>query len=169
MRVFHEFEPFYNSDSKILILGSIPSIKSREQGFYYGHPQNRFWLVLAQIFKEKVPITIKEKKEFLKKHNIALWDVLDSCEIENSSDSSIKDPTVNDIRIILNNSKIERIYTAGKTAYNLYNKYLLNKVGKETIYLPSTSPANCKMKLEDLVKEYQKINYEKEVKLWKKL
>lgn len=164
MRVFHEFEPFYNSDSKILILGSIPSIKSREQGFYYGHPQNRFWLVLAEVFKDSVPVSIHDKKKFLIKHKIALWDVLDSCEIENSSDSSIKKPIVNDIKIVLNSSMIERIYTTGKTAYNLYNKYLLNKIEKETIYLPSTSPANCKMKLEDLVKEYQKINYKKDVK-----
>lgn len=157
MRVTHEFGPFYDDNSKILILGSIPSPKSRELGFYYMHPQNRFWRVLASIFNEELPVTIIDKKEFLKRHNIALWDVLESCEIDGASDSSIKETIPNDIELILKNSKIEKIYTTGKTAYKLYNKYILNKTGMEAIYLSSTSPANAKMGFDELVLEYKKI------------
>lgn len=155
MKVFHEFEAFYNKESKILILGSIPSPKSREEGFYYAHPQNKFWKVLSQVFSEKEPKTIDEKKKILTRHKIALWDVLASCEIDGASDSSIKNPIPNDINKIIRNSNIEKIFTTGKTAYNLYNKYLFSSTKKEAIYLPSTSPANCKMKLEDLVEEYK--------------
>lgn len=157
MKVTHEFEPFYDENSKILILGSIPSPKSRELGFYYMHPQNRFWSVLSHIFNEQVPNTIDNKKKFLKKHNIALWDVLASCEIDGASDSSIKNPIPNDIRKILEVSKIGKIYTTGMTAYKFYNKYILDKVGVEAIYLPSTSSANAKMNFDDLVDEYKKI------------
>ncbi len=155
MKVTHEFGPFYNKNSEILILGSIPSQKSREQGFYYGHPKNRFWQVLSTIYNESLPIDIKDKKALLTKHKIALWDVLESCDIENSKDSSIKNPKINDINIIINNSNIKTIYTTGKTAYDLYNKYCLKTINEEAIYLPSTSPANCKIKLNDLVKEYK--------------
>lgn len=157
MRVTHEFEPFYDENSKILILGSIPSPKSRELGFYYMHPQNRFWKVLSSVFGEEVPLSIDNKKQFLKKHNIALWDVLESCDIDGASDSSIKNPIPNDIEEILKNSKVKRIYTTGKTAHKLYNKYILNKIGIEVIYLSSTSPANARMSLEELVNEYKNI------------
>lgn len=157
MRVTHEFGPFYDKKSKILILGSIPSPKSRELGFYYMHPQNRFWKVLSSVFDEEVPISIEDKKQLLKKHNIALWDVLKSCDIDGASDSSIKNPIPNDIEVILNNSKVEKIYTTGKTAYKFYNKYILSKIGIEAIYLSSTSPANAKMSLEELVEEYKKL------------
>lgn len=157
MRVTHEFEPFYDENSKILILGSIPSPKSRELGFYYMHPQNRFWKVLSSVFGEEVPLYIDDKKQFLKRHNIALWDVLESCDIDGASDSSIKNPIPNDIEKILENSKVEKIYTTGKTAHKLYNKYILNKIGIEAKCLSSTSPANARMSLEELVNEYKSL------------
>lgn len=157
MRVTHELEPFYDENSKILILGSIPSPKSRELGFYYMHNQNRFWSVISYVFNDKMPNTIEEKKNFLIKNNIALWDVLESCQINGSSDSSIKDIVPNDIEKVLKVTKIRKIYTTGKTAYNFYNKYILNKVGIEAIYLPSTSSANAKMSFDDLVCAYSKI------------
>ena len=157
MRVTHEFGPFYDENSKILILGSIPSPKSRELGFYYMHSQNRFWKVISSVFNEEVPISIDDKKQLLKKCNIALWDVLESCDIDGASDSSIKNPIPNDIEVILNNSKVEKIYTTGKTAYKLYNKYILNKIGIEATCLSSTSPANAKMSLEELIDEYKNI------------
>lgn len=158
MIVYHEFEPYYDKKSEILILGSIPSPKSREQKFYYGHPKNRFWQVLASVFEDEVPLTTEDKKNFLTKHHIALWDVLASCDIKGASDSSIKNPLVNDISIILNKCQIKAIYTTGKKAYNLYQKYIFPKIKQETIYLPSTSPANCRIKIEELIKEYQILN-----------
>lgn len=157
MRVTHEFGPFYDENSKILILGSIPSPKSRELGFYYMHPQNRFWKVLSSVFDEEILISIEDKKQFLKKYNIALWDVLKSCDIDGASDSSIKNPIPNDIGMMLKNSKIEKIYTVGKTAHKFYNKYILNKICIEDICLSSTSPANAKMSLEALVNEYKSL------------
>ena len=139
----HTFDPIYDKDSKILILGSFPSVKSREQKFFYGHPQNRFWKVISSVFGCDIPKTIDEKREFLLKNGIALWDVIASCEITGSSDSSIKDVTVNDISVILNSADIKTIYTNGKTAEKYFNKYIKNKINKETISLPSTSPANA--------------------------
>lgn len=157
MIVSHEFDAFYNSNSSILILGSIPSSKSREEGFYYAHPQNRFWKVLSHIYNQKEPKNIQEKKKFLTKYKIALFDVLASCEIKGSSDSSIKNPKPNDINYILENSNITKIYTTGKKAYQLYNKYIFPKTLIEAISLPSTSCANCAMSLEKLIKEYERI------------
>ena len=142
-KVFHEFEPYYNNDSKILILGSIPSVKSREQGFYYAHPQNKFWKVLANIYNQNEAKTIVQKKEFLKINKIALWDVIKSCEINGSSDSSIKNIEVNNINEIISNSKIKKIFTTGKKATDLYQKYCYPNTKIKSIYLPSTSPANC--------------------------
>lgn len=158
MKVFHELAPFYNNDSEVLILGSIPSVKSRELGFYYAHPQNRFWKVLARVFDEPEPNCIIEKKAFLQDKKIALWDVLESCEIKGSSDSSIKSPITNDINTIIKKTNIKKIFTTGKTAYNLYNKYIFKNTLIEAHYLPSTSPCNCQMTLEDLEREYRKIN-----------
>ncbi len=159
IKVYHEFGPYYNKDSKILILGSIPSPKSREVGFYYGHPQNRFWLVMSQVFNDVKPITIEDKKDFLKRHNIALWDVLASCDIKGASDSSIKNPIVNDLNCILNNSMIERIITVGKTAHSLYNKYIFPTIKRKAICLPSTSSANCRISVSDLIESYSIIKY----------
>ncbi len=160
MKVTHEFGPYINKDSKILILGSIPSVKSREYGFYYMHPQNRFWKIMSDLFEEEMPNTILDKKKFLKKHYIALWDVLDSCEIKGSSDVSIKNPKVNDIKEIINSTDVRKIFVTGKKALELYNKYCYDDVLIEAIYLPSTSGANCAISYENLRKKYEIIiNY----------
>ena len=139
----HTFDPVFDKDSRILILGSFPSVKSRENNFYYGHPQNRFWKVLARIYEVDVPQTIEEKKAFLLKYNIAVWDVIESCTIIGSSDTSIKDVVVNDFTKVLENTAIETIYVNGGKAYELYHKYAEEKTGIKAIKLPSTSPANA--------------------------
>ncbi len=149
--VTHPFPPLYNRDSKVLILGSFPSVKSREQMFFYGHPQNRFWRVVSAVFGCDAPSTIAEKCEFLLSHGIALWDVVASCEITGSSDSSIKNVTANDLSKILNSANISRIFVNGKTAEKYYNKYTKNKTGREAVCLPSTSPANAAWSFERLV------------------
>ena len=151
MQIFHEFPPLYDRNSKILILGSIPSVKSREVGFYYMHPKNRFWKVLENIFEEK----ITNKKEFCLKHGIALWDTCASCEIKSSSDSSIKNVVPNDLSTILSAAKITQIFTTGKKAHQIYQKYLYPKFKINDICLSSTSPANAQKSLEDLVNEYK--------------
>ncbi len=135
----------------------MPSVKSRELGFYYAHPQNRFWKTLAYIMNEDIPITKDEKKIFLKKHHIALWDVIKSCTITGSSDASIKNVKVNDIKSIIDKSNIQKIFTTGKKAYELYQKYCYQNIGIKAIYLPSTSPANNAVDFEQLVSEYQQI------------
>ncbi len=158
-RTKHTLEPFYNKDSEILILGTMPSVKSRELGFYYMHPQNRFWQVLQIVFNDKIKDnTIESKKEFLIKHKIALWDVIKSCEITSSSDASIKKVIPNNIKKLLKKTKIKKIYTTGKKAYDLYNKYIFSKTNVNATSLYSTSPANCAIKLEKLVENYQVIN-----------
>ena len=146
----HTFEPVFYKDSKILILGSFPSVKSRENNFYYGHPQNRFWRVLAGVLRKDVPQTIEEKKTFLLEHHIAVWDVIESCTIIGSSDSSIKDVVVNDFSKILGKSKIETIYVNGGKAYELYRKYAEKQTGIPAVKLPSTSPANAAWNLDKL-------------------
>ncbi len=153
----HTLLPIYDTNSEILILGSFPSVKSRETLFYYAHPRNRFWNVLALVYNEEIENNIDSKKEFLKRHKIALFDVCASCTIKGSSDSSIKDVVPNDIAKILKNSKIKNIYVNGKTAYNLYNKLIRDKVGVEATYLPSTSPANATFSLNNLVSSYKVI------------
>ncbi len=155
--VSHPIPPLYNSDSKILILGSFPSQKSREQMFFYGHPQNRFWKVLSNVFDCALPKTIEEKREFLLSHNIALWDVIASCDIEGSSDSSIKNVIANDLGTIIKNADIRAIFVNGKTAEKYYNKYILKTLGKPAVCLPSTSPANAAWSLERLCDDWQKI------------
>lgn len=147
----HPFEPVYDKNSRILILGSFPSVKSRENLFYYGNPQNRFWRVMSEIYNDDLPDTNEEKKRFLLKHNVALWDVVKSCEIKASSDSSIKNVKPNDINIIVSASKIDAVFANGKTAQILYEKYIKSKTGKEIILLPSTSPANAAYSKERLV------------------
>lgn len=158
MKVYHTLKPIYDHQSKVLILGSMPSIKSKEVGFYYGHPKNRFWSTLATIYEEKIDECIESKIQFLKKHHIALFDVIQSCEIEGSSDSTIKHVIPNDFTEILNHSQIQAIFTTGKKAYQLYQKYVYPKTKIQAISLPSTSPAYCKKGVEEiLIKEYQKI------------
>lgn len=154
-KVEHELGPIYNSNSKILILGSIPSPKSREYGFYYAHPQNKFWNILSDLFNVKIENDNNIKKEFLLKHNIALWDVISSCDIVGADDSSIKNVEVNDINLILDNSDVKKIFTTGKKAYNLYMKYCYPKTNIEAYYLPSSSSANANITYENLLNEYK--------------
>lgn len=156
-KIYHTIPPIFDKESKILILGSLPSFKSREEKFYYAHPKNRFWKILAITFDKEIPKTIEDKKNLLRKHHVALWDVISSCEIKGSSDSSIKNVIPNDLNIILKKCKIAKIFTLGKTATNLYKKYCYPKTNIESIYLPSTSPANCAIKDDKLIKEFKKI------------
>lgn len=150
----HEFAPVFDGKSAILILGTFPSVKSREEQFYYGHPRNRFWKVLSAITKNPLPETISEKKEMLLSYHIALWDVIASCEITGSSDSSIRNVVPSDIAGLLKNSNIKKIYANGATAKKLYDKYLKAKIGYEIEALPSTSPANAAYSLERLIVEW---------------
>ncbi|MGM9959060.1 MAG: DNA-deoxyinosine glycosylase [Erysipelotrichaceae bacterium] len=151
--VEHTFGPVYDSESRILILGSFPSVKSREISFYYGHPQNRFWKLLSLLFNEE----IKDKKTFLLKHHIALFDVIESCDIIGSSDTSIRNVKPNDLSLIINNSKIETVYLNGSKAYELYKKYCADKYDIDAIKLPSTSPANAAYSIEKLYNEWRMI------------
>ena len=155
--IVHSFEPVYDKDSEILILGTLPSAKSRENNFYYGHKQNRFWKVLATLLKEPVPDTIEEKKAMLLAHRIALWDVIQSCEIEGSSDASIRNVIPNDLSEILKTADIQVIYTNGGKAYELYQKYIFPVNGIKADKLPSTSPANAGYSLERLKEAWSKI------------
>lgn len=155
MKQTHTIPLFANEDSRILILGSFPSVKSRESGFYYGHKQNRFWRVISELTKKSLPVTIEEKKKLLEQCQIALWDVVESCDIIGSSDSSIKNVTPNDISKLLNESNITNIYVNGKTAEKLYNKYIFHKTGVKARLLPSTSPANAAWSVEQLKEEWK--------------
>lgn len=150
MRVSHTFEPIYNKESRILILGTFPSVKSRENAFYYGHPQNRFWKVLAMLTEQPLPRTIEEKKRMLLASRIAIWDVIQSCDIEGSSDSSIRNVVPNDIADLLKESNIKRIYGNGDKACQLYRRFCEESAGMEIHKLPSTSPANAAFSLERL-------------------
>lgn len=153
----HEFGPVYDENSKILILGSFPSVKSREVQFYYGHPKNRFWKLLAMLYEAEEMEDISEKKQFLLEHGIALWDVIESCDITGSSDSTIKNVVPNPIKQILDATNIEKIYANGKTAEKLYRKYVQPVTGYEIIGLPSTSPANAAFSLERLAEKWKQI------------
>ncbi|MBQ3686390.1 MAG: DNA-deoxyinosine glycosylase [Treponema sp.] len=139
----HPIAPVYDGRSRILILGSFPSARSRETGFFYGHPQNRFWKLLAFLYGQNVPVSIAEKRAFLLSNRLALWDVIASCEIQGSSDASISSVTANDLSPLLNAAPIEKIFTNGKTADALYKKYILPRTQRQTVCLPSTSPANA--------------------------
>ena len=149
--IVHPIPPLYDKNSRVLILGSFPSVKSREAQFFYGHPQNRFWKVIAAVFDEEVPNTVPEKKALLKRNKIALWDVIHSCDITGSSDSSIKNVTPNDLKTILDNSNVEAIYVNGKTAEKYYKKYTEKIIERSAICLPSTSPANAAWNMEKLI------------------
>ena len=147
----HPFPPLFDKKSTVLILGSFPSVKSREVKFFYGHPQNRFWKVIASIFDEKIPESIEEKKELILRNHLALWDVIAECEITGSSDASIKNAKANDLSEILDNAPIQKIIVNGKTAEKLYIKYIEPVTGIKAVVLPSTSPANAAWSLERLV------------------
>lgn len=155
--VTHEFDAFFDKDSRVLILGTIPSPKSREQGFYYGHPQNRFWKVLADVLGEGFPQTVEERKRFLKRNHIALWDVLESCEIKGASDVSIRNARPNDMNRILQAADIRAIFATGAKAAQLYKKLCFPECGVEAVRLPSTSPANCGFSYEKLRETYSQI------------
>lgn len=155
--VTHEFDAFFDKDSRVLILGTIPSPKSREQGFYYGHPQNRFWKVLADVLDEEFPQTVEERKGFLKRNHIALWDVLESCEIKGASDVSIRNARPNDMNRILQAADIRAIFATGAKAAQLYKKLCFPECGVEAVRLPSTSPANCGCSYETLREAYSQI------------
>ena len=155
--IIHPIPPVFDKDSRVLILGSFPSVKSREEGFFYGHPQNRFWKVVASVCGEDVPQTIDEKRSFLLRNHIALWDVIQSCDIVGSSDSSIKNVVSNDLNVILNAADIRAIYVNGKTAYKYYERYTRPAIGREAVCLPSTSPANAAWNMERLIASYEQI------------
>lgn len=142
-KITHTFDPVFDAQSRILILGTFPSVKSRENQFYYGHPQNRFWKLLARLTDEPVPTSVPEKKAFLLRHGIALWDVIAECEIIGSSDSSIRNVRANDMSVILDHAPVREIYANGAKAYELYMKYCYPAIGREITKLPSTSPANA--------------------------
>lgn len=152
----HNIPPVYDENSRVLILGSFPSVKSREQAFFYGHPQNRFWKVLAAVFESEPPQTVSEKKAFLLRNNIALWDVIASCDIDGSADHTIKNVQPNDIRMILNAAHIERIFANGKTAEKYYKKYVFPVTHISAVCLPSTSPANASVPFEMLCEIWKK-------------
>lgn len=147
----HTLEPIFDKNSKTLILGSFPSVESREVGMYFANKTNRFWYIISSVYKEK----ITDRRKFILKHHLALWDVIESCNISYSNDSSIKNVKVNDIGKIISKSKIKHIFLLGKKAYELYYKYLYKEIGIKGIYLPSTSGANTKMSYFDLIEEYK--------------
>ena len=154
-RITHIFDPVFDYESRILILGTMPSPKSRELGFYYSHPRNRFWPVLAKIFGEEIPKTPEEKRNFCLRNKIALWDVLKECDIEGASDSSIKNAVPNDLSVILNSAKIQAIFATGATAAKLYKKFIEPETKIPAKTLPSTSPANAKIGVEELAEKYE--------------
>jgi hypoxanthine-DNA glycosylase len=153
----HPIAPVYDENSRVLVLGSFPSVKSREEMFFYGHPQNRFWRVTAAVFGAETPQTVADKREFLLSHGIALWDVLASCDIEGSADSTIKNAVPNDLSPIFAAAKIEKIFVNGKAAEKYYNKYLKKTLGREAVCLPSTSPANAAWSAERLAEAWRLI------------
>ena len=155
--IIHPIPPVFDCNSRILVLGSFPSVKSREANFFYGHPQNRFWKVLADVLEEEFPETVDERKKMLRTHNIALWDVLDSCEIKGASDASIKKAKANDMNFILEKAPIKAIFTTGAKADDLYKKMCYPICGVSSIRLPSTSPANCSCSYEKLKEGYAQI------------
>jgi TDG/mug DNA glycosylase family protein len=149
--VIHAIPPVYDERSRVLILGSFPSVKSREQGFYYGHPQNRFWRVLAGVLERPAPVSVEQKRALLLSSGIALWDVIGRCTVTGSADSTIRDACPNDLTLIMHSAPIGRIFANGKTAEKYYNAFLRDAVGLPAVGLPSTSPANAAWSLERLI------------------
>ena len=143
-RVEHPLSPVFDGNSRVLILGTMPSPKSREYGFYYSHPQNRFWRVVSELYGQPLPQTNEEKIAFLLRNRIALWDVLKSCTIDGADDGSIRDPVPNDIAGLLSRTDIRAVFTTGTKAFSLYRRLCLKRTGFPAVALPSTSPANCR-------------------------
>ena len=157
-RIIHPIPPFVRADSDILILGSFPSVKSRESRFFYGHPQNRFWRLMARLFEEEnVPVTIEEKAALLERHHIAAWDSIHACDIEGSSDSSIRRVEPNDLTEIFKIADIRQIFTNGRKSHEIYTKYVYPLTGREAVCLPSTSPANAAWNMDRLAEAWQVI------------
>ena len=150
-RIIHPFGPLFNESSRVLILGSFPSVKSREQQFFYGHPQNRFWKVLAALYQQDVPVTVDQKKALILENHLALWDSVASCVITGSSDASIREVRANDLSVILDNSAVRKIFCNGKTSWQMYEKWIRPATGREAVCLPSTSPANAQWTLDRLI------------------
>lgn len=156
-RIYHPFGPLYNERSRVLILGSFPSVKSREQAFFYGHPQNRFWKVIAAVTDREVPQTVDEKKSLILSGGLALWDSIASCEITGSSDASIRGAEANDISVITGSCDIRAIYCNGKKSLEVYRKYIEPQLGRQAEALPSTSPANAAWSLDRLIEAWSVI------------
>ena len=154
-RIIHPIPPLFDENSEKLILGSFPSVKSREAMFFYGHPQNRFWKLLPLIFDEKIPVTIEEKSALILRHNLALWDSIQSCVITGSSDSSVKDVVPNDLSVIINNSKVTQIFCNGALSDKMYMKYIYPQTKIEAVKLPSTSPANAAFSMDRLYEQWK--------------
>ena len=155
--IIHPIPPVFDRSSRILVLGSFPSVKSREANFFYGHPQNRFWKVTAAVFGEDVPVSVEEKKAFLLRNRIAVWDVIHSCDITGSSDASIRNVVPNDLSVILDAADIRTIFVNGKTAERYYRQYTEPRTGRPAVCLPSTSPANAAWSMEKLAAAWQTI------------
>lgn len=155
--MIHPFPPLFDENSQTLILGSFPSVKSREAMFFYGHPQNRFWKLLARLYDEAVPQSIEEKSRLVLNHHLALWDSIRSCTIVGSSDSSVRDVVPNDLSVILQNSKVTRIFCNGALSHKMYTKYIYPVTGIEAVKLPSTSPANAAFSLDRLAENWKVI------------
>ena len=157
MTEHHNIPPLYDKNSRVLILGSFPSVKSREARFFYGHPQNRFWRVISSVMGEECPVGTEDKKAFLLRNKIAVWDVIKSCEITGSSDSSIKNAVPNDLSEIFEAADLKGVFCNGQASYKMYRKYQEEMTGRKAIVLPSTSPANAAYSVERLVKEWEYI------------
>ena len=155
--IVHDIPPLYDAESRVLLLGSLPSPKSREAHFFYGHPRNRFWPVLAAVLGEETPETIEQKRAMCRRHHIALWDTIASCEIEGSSDSSIRGVVPNDLTPILRGADIRQIYCNGGTSYQYFRRYQQQLTGREAVKLPSTSPANAAWSAERLTAAWRVI------------
>ena len=159
-RIDHPFGPLYDENSRVLILGSFPSVRSREQQFFYGHPQNRFWKVLAALFHQEAPVTIGQKKELILGNHLALWDSIASCVITGSSDASIREVRANDLSVILDHCPIRKIFCNGKTSWQMYEKWIRPSTGREAVCLPSTSPANAQWTLDRLTEAWSVVRTE---------
>lgn len=156
--VLHELEPIWDEDSRVLVLGTMPSPRSREAGFYYAHPQNRFWRTLACVLGEETPLTDEGRRSLALRHGIAIWDVLKSCDIEGASDASIKNPVPNPLSEIIENSRIRAVFTTGQRAFKLYDQLCAHQFPElNVVCLPSTSPANRRLSDDGLVAAYGQI------------
>lgn len=156
-KVVHPLEPIFDHRSQVLVLGTMPSPGSRAQGFYYMHPQNRFWPVLARVLSVPLPVTNEQRRNLLLEHRIALWDVLASCEIIGASDSSIRNAVPNDLSVVLSAAPIRAVFTTGAKAEALYRRFCMGAVDLPLIALPSTSPANARWSLDALTESYRKL------------